>query len=79
MGFTCRWVIGDPATGVWDYCGVLCKSGSSYCPHHTEVAYLVPGDDRYDHALASIERCAKSAGRSSSFYVPPEFEERFEN
>jgi hypothetical protein len=33
----CRWMPGEPHTQM--YCGATRISGSSYCTHHTQIAY----------------------------------------
>lgn len=35
----CKFPIGEPKTADFYFCGARQKDGSSYCPHHHEIAY----------------------------------------
>lgn len=35
----CRWIHGDPVTGLYSYCGAASVEGMPYCPDHAARAY----------------------------------------
>jgi GcrA cell cycle regulator len=48
----CRWPVGDPQHEDFGFCGSCKTDGSSYCEHHTKVAYQ-PARRRHVHKDAA--------------------------
>lgn len=39
---TCRWPVGDPKDEDFHFCGAKIPVGRTYCPEHSQVAYVKP-------------------------------------
>lgn len=52
MAEGCRWIIGEPGTGAWKWCGAACivsggTGNAAWCADHWRLVYLI-GDSGVD-------------------------------